>query len=166
MILRDLKLPFSSLKRAREGRVKNQGSVPASRSLIFPQGLLWGSWYELKAQGAAVLLAHCLLFVRRSLVKNTNSDTSPWSPPSWRGNRQHLFSHQRRPFNLTQVSVSEPCLVLMHTKDVLDIRIQKSQFWLKLLKLGNLGNVYLFIFILYHLHVSLCRWLNGVWVKT
>ena len=30
----------------------------------------------MKAQCAAVLLAHCSLFVRRFLVKNTNSDTS------------------------------------------------------------------------------------------
>lgn len=30
----------------------------------------------MKAQCAAVLLAHCSLFVRRFLVENTNSDTS------------------------------------------------------------------------------------------
>lgn len=51
--------------------------MPASRPLIAPpEGLLYGSWYEVKAQCAAVLLAHCSLFVRRFLVKNTNSDTS------------------------------------------------------------------------------------------
>lgn len=58
----------------------------------------------MKAQCAAVLLAHCSLSVRCFLVKNTNSDTS--SVESTQLARKHtpqLFSNQRRPFNSSQV---------------------------------------------------------------
>lgn len=121
-ILSRIKTSLSSHKRSEKKEKKKQcTSVPVACPLIFHEAFCEGVGMKWKHSVQLSSWLHTCSFMRRFLVKNTNSDTSLVESTQLPGKQTiQLYYRKRRPFLLTKVNEVYLCRL-----------ISKQFFWYK-----------------------------------